>query len=203
MTTVVFDGKYLAGDTQVTHHSHCNSDKSCPDCKRSLDRMYSSVKKIAVPQKRDVKFKGQAVVAMGGAGNLKTMQALCHAIENNIEPNVAYLLIKKSGGVLDASVLVVTDVACWRINTKDRLKVEEVTKFPVAIGSGLPLALFACEYLGMTAFGAVGAALLSDPATGGDIHYVDCRPEDGEVWIKSDTWSEQEMRDHLKEMQHD
>ena len=202
MTTAVFDGKYLAADTRVTSRMP-EMDRCCPSCDKEINKTYGVVRKLAVPPSGKAMFRGQKTVAWAGAGILKTMKAFSRALDKNMPLEDVHNVIKMAGGSLDCSILVVTEESCWQIEVRDTLTVTEVKEFPVAIGSGLPVALFACKYLNMTAFGAVGAASLSDPSTGGAIHYVDCRPEDGEApRMQSDTWSDQEMRDHLKEMQH-
>lgn len=202
MTTAVFDGKYLAADTRVTS-SIPEMDRSCPSCEKEITKTHGIVKKLATPPSGKAVFKDQKVIAYAGAGSLKSMRAYSRALDKNLPLEDVHNIIKIAGGMNDCSVIVVTEQSCWLVGTHQALTIKEVTEFPVVIGSGGAAALFACKYLNMTAFGAVGAASLSDPATGGAIHYVDCRPEDGEVpRIQSDTWSDQEMRDHLKELQH-
>lgn len=202
MTTAVFDGKYLAADTRVTS-SIPEMDRSCPSCEKEIEHTHGVVKKLALPPSGKAVFQGQKVIAYAGAGSLKSMRAYSRALDKNLPLADVHNIIKLAGGTNDCSIIVVTEESCWKVSTHSCLSIKEVTEFPIAIGSGLPLALFACNYLNMTAFGAVGAACMSDPGTGGAIHYVDCRPAEGEPYrVQSDTWSDQEMRDHLKEMQH-
>lgn len=201
MTTAVFDGKYLAADTRVTS-SIPEMHRSCPSCEKEICKTHGVVKKLAMPPSGKAFLNGQKIIAYAGAGSLKSMRAYSRALDKSLPLEDVHNIIKIAGGMNDCSVIVVTEQSCWLVTTYQALTVKEVTEFPVAIGSGLPLALFACNYLNMMAFGAVGAASMGDPSTGGDIHYVDCRPDGGEPYrVQSDTWSDQEMRDHLKEMQ--
>lgn len=201
MTTVVFDGVTLAADSQSNSHQS-GKPHTCPHCVGELDVTHSHAEKITVPS-RPVMFKRQKVVAWGAAGTLKAMQALGDALLNGIPLPTAHAMIKKAAGQLGCSFLIVTEDSCWNVvSNGEGVKVNEVTEFPVALGSGTPAALFAGKYLGWTAFGAVGAALYSDKFTGGSIHSYVCRPPEGEALadkVSIHSWSEEELRATIAE----
>lgn len=197
MTTVVFDGYMLAGDTKATYTQN-GELQNCPSCDHSLDKTVGWLSKLRVP-KEPVEFKGSKVVVMAGAGGYLAFQPVFDAIEQGMDLAQVHGLIKKAKGMTNYSILVVTEATCWMISGHTKFICNEVTQFPVAIGSGSEVAKFAWTFLGVGAFGAVGAALHADPATGGKIEYIVCRPEEGEeIKLQKDTWSEQEMHDYIK-----
>lgn len=200
MTTVVFDGITLAADSQGNYHQH-GQPHTCPHCVGELKVTHSDVNKLVVPT-RKVMFRQQRVVAWAAAGTWNAMQAMGDALFNGVNLVTAHAIIKKAGGKHDCDMLIVTEESCWVVKCNAAIVITEATEFPVGVGSGSPAAIFACKYLGWTAFGGVGAAMYSDKATGGRIHSYVCRPEEGTLLAPSFSiheWSEEELRATITE----
>lgn len=198
MTTIVFDGSMLAGDTRSSFFQNGKSH-NCQHCEGELKVTHSSVKKLFLGTEKNV-FRGQKVLAWGGSGVYDAILTYTEGFLNGVDPEVTHKIAAKAGGRIGCDIIIVTDVSCWHLDsTSAKLVIEEVTKFPFTIGSGKPAAYLACKFLGASAFGAVGAAIHSDLGTGGKINYVLCREEVWERKIHVDTWSEEELREHIKE----
>jgi hypothetical protein len=179
MTTVVFDGKILAADSRCTVF-HNTTEEVCTNCATSANRTIKSYVKLRVP-KKPVKFKGQTVAAVTGAGATDWTHGILHCIENELD--IAATLTAMSMFVANTSrprlvfsgrVMVVTvDGACWLLETEgNKLKETEIKEFPISIGSGSKAAMTAIKFMGLSPVEAVMVASDIDESTGGDVSWI-------------------------------
>jgi hypothetical protein len=186
----------LAGDSRASFFQN-GKVHNCQHCEGELKVTHSTAKKLFLGTEK-TEFRGQKVLAWGGSGVYDAMLAYTEGLLNGVDLEIVHKIAAKVGGRIGCDLIIVTDVSCWHVeSTTAKLVIEEVTKFPFAIGSGKPAAYLACKFLGTTAFGAVGAATHSDLGTGGKINYVLCREETFDRKIHVDTWSEAELRQHI------
>jgi hypothetical protein len=196
MTTVVYDGTTLATDSQNTGRG--KTEHHCPKCTTNLYTTHSFRNKVRNPHGgKSITFHGEPIVAWASAGDLPLIKAIDTAISNHIDVHIAVSLISTSAGShpryqAGCSTIIVGVSKVWKIKIDGRVcKVEEVTEFPVIIGSGSSAARVAIKRLGLTAVGAVGVAIDSDNGTGGEINYIDCTAPDSKVlhymWTEADT----------------
>lgn len=208
MTTIVFDGTMLAGDTRGTRSM--SGGNNCPSCASGLDSVHTTCNKVYLGH-ADTMFRGERVIAWGGAGAEPAIAGMSLAIRENMDlETVVKASYRINGGSennhhMSCTILLVT-VAKVYVITKGKMtvKVEEKTEFPVGIGSGESVARFAMRYFGLTAFGGVAAAMRTDKATGGNIEYVVCRDTEDRYKIVKETFTEEEfetlVREQRKEM---
>lgn len=181
MTTIAWDGIYLAADSQSTRDFPGTGH--CEHCNESLSKTVNSVRKILVPSEKDnVFFREQKLIAVGGAGDSGFVGLYRMGIINNVPLGTIYTMAhelhKNKANTPTAVLLVVTDVAVWEVrHTKFQARAEEITQVPYAIGTGDAAAMLAMKRLGLTAMAAVGCAIDVDPFSGGEVSYVSCRDE--------------------------
>lgn len=203
MTTVVFDGVMLAADTRGTRSIVPGT--TCPSCNEGLGHVHGDCKKLWLGR-ADTKFRGEKVIAWGGAGAEPAMVGISTAIQENMDLDqaikVAYRINggNEKQGHLTCTILMVTETKVYILTVgKMTVKVKEQTQLPVSIGSGKGVAEFAIRYFDLTAFGGVAAAMRTDDATGGDIDYVICRGGGGRTTIKHEQFSEAEFEELVRQ----
>lgn len=177
MTTVVFDGNVLASDSQSTRKAFGMStmEDHCPSCDEGLKKVHSFRNKVVCP--RGASFNGEMVIAMAGAGEKPAIEGVIKAVSKGIDIKTAIDLVHTfSHSSMRCTVLVVCEKRVWKIRIDGRRPtVEEVTKFPVAIGTGANAALFAMRHLGFNAVGGVLAGIDVDESSGGAVNHIECR----------------------------
>jgi len=204
MTTVVFDGKLLAADSQSTRSAKPGSH--CLKCHEKVDATATFTNKIKKPDlKKPLLFNGQTVVAWAGAGAVPMIHAMDYAMEHGVCLHQAARLIAISQADsrckcrASASMLVVTTTSAWRIRiTGHTVTIVETGDNPEVIGSGTPAAHFALRFLNANAIVAVAAAIEGDKGSSGPINYVNCRSKGANVFKSVDD-SLRYLNTHLAE----
>jgi hypothetical protein len=178
MTTIAFDGTYLAADTRTTHGGGApETDRSrrCPSCDGHADTTFSYSRKIerTYPRK-PVLLEGEKVLAWATAGCGSMGRAFDRAMKAGLdlkEVSSVVAAVHNHGG----HALVVTENSVYDIEFGKVWKCKKIEQLPYAIGSGGKVATFAMKRLGYSAMGAVACAADVDKSTGGDINYYNCR----------------------------
>lgn len=205
MTTVVFDGEFLATDSQSTRTVNAGvvSGEHCSKCSGELERTLSYRNKIVTP--KDATFNGERVIALAAAGAKPASDGLIHAIIKNVDVNVAMKIAGSFHGsgcgchMPKCTILIVCETKVWILTSgKVRTTLKEVTEFPVAIGTGGNVARFAIKRLGYNAIGGVACAIDVDDGSGGNINYVNCRDGSDKPESVTIEWSTKETDELIK-----
>lgn len=176
MTTVAYDGRYLAADTRVTVRPPNGEDYFCAHCGGDHHVIQDNSNKITVLVRDELKFRGEHVRAVGQSGNQgasKTLIGLLRNSNDNFEKLIKALApLKPSFG---CNLLVLTDKAIYDVdwfNAQLKVKRLELTE-QIAIGSGTASAHFLMKMGGNMAPTAVAASAIASKSTGGRVHILD------------------------------
>ncbi len=174
MTTIVFDGHYLAADTRGTLGFASAHKRHCPNCGLHIKHSHTELKKIHIPDKR-LMFEGEVVIAMAGAGSSNMFNFMIYLVETHPEPNIA---VKKFPGTAHqehATLLILTEQNVYELTAGGRLIKHR--ELPVAIGTGALAARLAIKE-GSNAMDAVRKAALVDPGTNNVIDFIKVVPSE-------------------------
>lgn len=190
MTTVIYDGKYLASDSRSTSP---NAQHECPKCQHESERSTNKAKKINAAYSHS-KFRGERIVAIGQAGVAAFSSKLVSMLlRDGIDLEAVYksfraLSIQTS--VPESTLIVVTTQSVFRIESDngrpDDLHVKRFERTEVvAAGSGGKAAHMAVSSFAMNAMRAIEETCKYDQYSGGTIKYVDCNdmPAEGRATI--------------------
>lgn len=183
MTTIAFDGTYLAADTRTTHAGGAPEtarSKRCTVCDGHADTTFSYARKLerSFPRK-PVVFQGESVKAWGTAGCGSMGRAFDQAMKSGLDMEALSTVLSFVHGH-SGHALVITEENVYDITFGKMWRCKKITELPYAIGSGGKAAMLAMKRFGYSAMGAVACAADVDKSTGGDIHYYNCR------WVRSD-----------------
>lgn len=160
MTTIAYDGRYLAADTMATYGQTIK-------CQQPYSKLRMEARK----------GYGNAVVhyAFALAGNLATLQAWStwfHGIDTQlpVDPHKAPV----GAGAETTFIVVVQGMPAHALNAETPYMLE--ADVPDAWGSGARFALGAMA-MGANAVEAVAAAMVHDAYTGGMVEFIELHPD--------------------------
>jgi len=138
MTSVVFDGKFLAADTRHVHELDYNETGMCPHCRKAVTRLFYSATKILTP-KTKVYFNNSRIIAVSGSGLWSTISAIFRVLETGLCSDTVYLhKLLKAVNIhkeIDdySTTLILTEDAVYLV---EKLKCKQIHKLPITLGSG-------------------------------------------------------------------
>lgn len=167
MTTIAFDGRYLAADTQVN----------------GLSGKSGIVSKLMIPS-HPVTFLGDPVKCLAVAGGSKIAQLMMRHVDMGKDLGVWYpeLVARNafiaSDKVKPWSMIAVCETDTYttvRSSKSVELNIERYSENPFSSirGSGRCIASTLIWFNGLSAIDAVNAAALIDPDTGGSVMWID------------------------------
>lgn len=179
MTTVIYDGTFLASDSRSTSP---NMQHECPKCQHESERFTNKAKKInaAFPH---AKFRGERIIGVGQAGVASFSQKLVSALlrENgDLEATYkSYKSLLTQSSVPESTLIIVTTNSVFRVESDNAHSDELVVKRfeltdVVAAGSGGKAAHMAVSSFGMNAMEAIAEVCKYDQYSGGPIKYIGC-----------------------------
>lgn len=180
MTTIVFDGKTLAVDSQTTSARPTQPGQKCGHCQKDL-KVIKHTDKLRFP-KEVVDFQGEHVLVVTGAGRRSWTNGIFRAICSETDlTKLGYILSgfddepdNRLLNQLDGEALVLTVTGkLWSIRQKrGEIKTTQITEFPYHAGSGSDVTKVAIGYMGLGVLDAVALAVEIDSASGGRVCYV-------------------------------
>lgn len=180
MTTIAYDGRYLAADSQVTTSPN-RQGYFCKGCGKSANQVISNnAKKIAAGNGGT--FKGEQVIAAAGSGGGNVVEFYTKYLTENREGDQTLSIINAATPVREfttremASVIFVfTETKVYKIDFDGRghNTVVEVEDSFLVTGSGGTVANTAMRIYGQTAMKGIQDAATLDFKTGGDIKFID------------------------------
>lgn len=169
MTTIVFDGKYLAADTRGILGLGAGSFKRhCTECDSRIKHTHVPMEKIHVPSKKTI-FEGEVVIAMAGAGSSNMAKFMIYMVETHPEPLEAIRKLPKTTHQESSAILILTEQNVYTLSTTGHLI--KHMELPVAIGTGSQAALLAVKE-GANAMIAIRKASLVDDATNAKVDFI-------------------------------
>lgn len=178
MTTIVFDSKILAADSQRSRSTGTGDHaRHCPSCKEEIHMTAGFVEKLRVPSK-PVKFRDERIIAVATAGAVNVTAPVAHALFAGLDLEPSFALIKASfteaSGMPGGTVVILTKTKFYEIKStqKQGFTIKEITKFPYTAGTGSQVARVGMDMLGLNAAQAVQLARQYDKATGGEVRYI-------------------------------
>ncbi len=199
MTTVVYDGKYLACDSRTTRSAlPGKAPVTCGTCGTESPKLISTRNKLRTPQKgkEPIRFEGDVVVAWASAGASSMIEAVDKILSAGLNPKqvLSTMTSLSISQMIGCTTLIVTDKHVYRMSV-DGTHVG-VTKHPLNehqfCGSGASAARLMLKHYPLTAFEATFFAADADPGSGGAVQYIDIST--GEL----QTVSEKTQKDFLK-----
>lgn len=176
MTTIVFDGHYLAADTRYTLGldlpTRQRGEALCPHCDQRIKHTHSVACKIFVPNKK-VMFKGSRIIATAGAGYDSISRFITELLFTHPEPFSMLFQLPKQLEKNSTKVLVLTEQKAYTINNFGN--VTEVKKLPFTMGSGAQAAELALKQ-GKNAMEAVIEASTVDESTNDQVDFIKMVP---------------------------
>lgn len=174
MTTIVFDGHYLAADTRGTLGLGVGGHKRhCTECGERIRHTHVELEKIHIPEQKVI-FEGEVVIAMAGAGSSKMCAFMIYLVETHAEPHIAVRKFPINEHLENSTLLILTEQNVYELTASGRLI--KHTELPVAIGTGALAAMLAVKE-GANAMQAVRKAALVDPSTNKVVDCVRMRPD--------------------------
>ena len=173
MTTVAWDGNILASDSLVTtlHHGGYMSAKGAERSKFRFDQ----TTKISQFKNGTSSIFGETIVAMGGAGNLKSLKMVSAACREGMELDKLLLLPNLFPDNTTSTYLFITNkrirVASIEGPTKPEYSEYSLDE-NIAIGSGKLAALLMMNRFGLSAPAAVAVASTVCDYTDRNVRYL-------------------------------
>lgn len=175
MTTIVYDGKFLAADRLVSKRHLCR------ECHKSESVPTRTKCKIHL---MDRKFRGSSIKAVSGAGDSTAIDKAVNFLRKGEDIEVVYANYFAVNETATPDVknphtgftlLIVTDDCLYTFETnRFTFKVDKLELGQrISIGSGGQAAKTLVELFDIDAATAVLAASIVDTATGSEIDYVD------------------------------
>lgn len=189
MTTIVFDGRYLAADRMVTtpicnHTMERTKDGLCPECNKSIKKLVSSDQKLFLIND-GTKFKGEKIIAVTGYNEQRFYLLVKDAIINHLDIEKALKIFTKYYIPNDEKTFswayILTNKSIWVLTTDGQVY---KTPTPLAGGAGHITTNKALKIKGCTAMDAVMlATLFHSDCCGLGIDYIDTKAKN--IKIKS------------------
>lgn len=199
MTTILWDGKSLCGDSRMVRHNKVHRD--------------DTLKLYSFPENAPT-FKGHKVLAIGIAGAcVQAQRAVDYICKHGDKVEDFYCNIYWSGlgsdnfAITSFSLLIVTAGPAYqfevgRSRAKVPVELSEITTLPHAMGSGGSIAQFLSEQYQLPGHLAVAGAVMGDKYSGGMIYGITI--EAGEVieqirhWYPDANEIRAEIAKHMK-----
>lgn len=175
MTTVVYDGKFLAADRLVS--------------KRHLCRECNKIETLPIRTKRkiyqmDTKFRGSYIKAVSGAGDSAAIDKAVSLLRKGEDIEVVYanyFAVNESESPdaksthISFTLLIITNDCLYTFETnRYSFKVDKKElSHKISIGSGSQAAMTLVQLFDIDAATAVLAASVVDTSTGSEIDYID------------------------------
>lgn len=176
MTTVVYDGRYLAADSRATNRLHVTEQYKCAHCEEPLHGVADdSTKLMTYSATRQFKYQDQVILAAARWGSQPATTFLRHLLEVEMKTEMilrmmAPLKVNLSGGLLllaEKHIHILTwNGTLFKTKQFDRQATH-------AQGSGAGAAKLMLKMGRDMAPTAVAAAAMADKGTGGDILVLD------------------------------
>lgn len=176
MTTIAYDGRYLAADSLTTRPTPLKN-ASCRSCGEPIDRFTRIGDKIRLPSHKGAPtlYKNQKVLAWASAGHVALIRGLDMAIRSNYSLALSANMI--AAGLdnlkLKCQMIVLTEESTWKVTVDEHTIEEEMDNGFLSIGSGSLLADYLMSARDMSSWKAVEEVIRYDSGSGGPVLVFD------------------------------
>lgn len=179
MTTVAYDGKFLAADSRSTAGNSSTKAYKCSSCGEQSSRVTEETIKLA-GDFDGKQYRNEVIHAVAGAGMSRDIERMIKLLREGEDLDYVNRILEKvheGARSFTAALIIVTEKSVFKMMANQDTRKMEVKRYDltekVAIGSGGKVAEFTMKVLNCSAVQAVQAAITTDEASGGAIRYVD------------------------------